>query len=60
MIKNERQYRVTQTQIHEFEQALATMVEASERMKQENLLLWQIQAAAIKSQLNDLKKEIQQ
>jgi transcriptional regulator with XRE-family HTH domain len=59
MIKNERQYLITKTQVHEFEKALAQMTEAKEAENPEDLLR-QAQVEALGSQLNDLKEEIQE
>lgn len=53
MIKNEKQYQITKTRMHEFEQSLAT-IQAAEL----DPLMRLLQEGAIKSQLEDFKKEI--
>jgi hypothetical protein len=58
MIQNDRQYRVSKTQAQKFEQALAEMRESSITSQAENPLLWQVQIAAMESQLTDLREEI--
>jgi hypothetical protein len=58
MIQNDRQYRVSKTQAQKFEQALAEMRESPIASQAENPLLWQVQIAAMESQLTDLREEI--
>ncbi len=58
MIKNERQYRITKAQAQKFEQALADLANCAEDKKQENLILFEAQVAALQSQLEDLREEL--
>jgi len=60
MIKNERQYHITKTQVQKFEQALSQAVELAEVKQQENPLLWEAQVSALESQLDDLKEEVRE
>jgi ribosome-binding protein aMBF1 (putative translation factor) len=59
MIKNNRQYRITQTQIEKLEQAL---VKARSKQTRTNVppLLQNAQIDALRSQLADLRTEIRQ
>ncbi|MGF1602578.1 MAG: helix-turn-helix transcriptional regulator [Thermosynechococcaceae cyanobacterium] len=59
MIKNERQYRITNTEAQKFEQALIHL-DQLEAEKQENSILWQMQRDAIESQLTDLREELKE
>lgn len=59
MIKNERQYRITQSEAQKFAQALAHL-DQLEAEKQEHSMLWQLQRDAMKSQLNDLCEELEE
>lgn len=60
MIKNERQYRITKSQVQEFEKALANLIESAENKQSENPLLFQVQVSALESQLNDLQEEVKE
>ncbi len=59
MIKNERQYRITQSEAQKFEQAL-THLDQLEAERLDNPMLWQLQRDAIESQLNDLREELKE
>jgi transcriptional regulator with XRE-family HTH domain/Zn-dependent peptidase ImmA (M78 family) len=60
MIKNERQYRVTQTQAKKFEQALAQFDTILYNREEVHPLLWKAQRDALQSQLGDLWEEIEE
>jgi ribosome-binding protein aMBF1 (putative translation factor) len=58
MIKNERQYRITKTQVQRFEEALKDLANDEEEKRRENPLLFEVQVSAIESQLEDLREEL--
>ncbi|MGE0822467.1 MAG: multiprotein-bridging factor 1 family protein [Candidatus Binatia bacterium] len=58
MIKNERQYRITKVQAEKFAKAIQETTEAPERM--EHPVLRKAQIDALKSQLEDLHREIEE
>lgn len=60
MIKNERQYRVTQTQAKKFEQALAQFDKNLDKREEVHPLLWKAQRDALQSQLSDLREELEE
>jgi len=60
MIKNERQYRVTQTQAKKFEQALALLDKTLDKREEVHPLLWKVQRDALQSQLSDLREELEE
>ncbi|BAT56600.1 hypothetical protein NOS3756_56120 (plasmid) [Nostoc sp. NIES-3756] len=60
MIKNERQYRVTQTQARKFEEALARFDQNLENREGVHPLLWKAQRDALQSQLSELCEEIEE
>ena len=55
MIKNERQYKITQSQIAKFEAALAELAASSGK----NARLRQLEEDALRSQLDELRDEAQ-
>jgi hypothetical protein len=57
MIKNERQYRITKTQVHNFESALRRL-ESGPATKGVHPTLYQAQVDALRSQLRDLREEL--
>jgi transcriptional regulator with XRE-family HTH domain len=59
MIKNERQYKITKSQLSKFEEALIEMIKAKNIANQEDLLLRQVQVEALQSQVDELKEVIQ-
>ena len=56
MIKNERQYKITKTQIATFEAALATLAATNSG----NVRLRKVEADALQSQLDELRDEVKQ
>lgn len=60
MIKNERQYRITKSEADRFEKALATWDADPSTRGLDEPLLQTAQRAALKSQLDDLKKELRE
>lgn len=58
MIKNERQYRVTQAQAKKFEEALAQFEGNLDKREEGHPLLWKAQRDALQSQLSELREEI--
>ncbi|MGB5970009.1 MAG: helix-turn-helix transcriptional regulator [Spirulinaceae cyanobacterium] len=58
MIKNERQYRVTQSQTKKFEEALTQLAQNLSNSKKVHPLLLKAQQDALQSQLNDLREEL--
>jgi ribosome-binding protein aMBF1 (putative translation factor) len=60
MIKNQRQYRITRTQAEKFERALAQLEEPSSEARAVHPLLRKAQRDALKSQLGDLKAELEE
>jgi transcriptional regulator with XRE-family HTH domain/Zn-dependent peptidase ImmA (M78 family) len=60
MIKNERQYRVTQAQLKKIEQALAKFTDSSHKSEDVHPLLWKAQQDALQSQLSELREEIEE
>jgi len=60
MIKNERQYRVTQAQAKKIEQALAQLVENSGKNEEVHPLLWKAQQDGLQSQLSELREELEE
>lgn len=60
MIKNERQYRVTQAQAKKFEEALAQFEGNLDKREEVHPLLWQAQRDALQSQLSELCEEIEE
>jgi transcriptional regulator with XRE-family HTH domain/Zn-dependent peptidase ImmA (M78 family) len=60
MIKNERQYRVTQAQAKKIEQALAHLVENSGKSEEVHPLLWKAQQDGLQSQLSELREELEE
>lgn len=57
MIKNERQYRITKSQVETFRKALSTLIEKRSDSGSEDLKL-ELQRSALASQLSDLEAEI--
>jgi HTH-type transcriptional regulator / antitoxin HigA len=57
MITNDRQYKISKSQIENFEQALADLEFTSKTTKNIHPKLFEVQKNAIESQLNDLLKE---
>ncbi|MEH1861899.1 MAG: XRE family transcriptional regulator [Nostoc sp.] len=60
MIKNERQYRITKAQIDKFSHALEEFAEQSQSNQQVHPILQKAQADALKSQLTDLRMQIEE
>ncbi len=60
MIKNERQYRVTQAQAKKFEEALAQFEGNLDKREEVHPLLWTAQQDALQSQLSELREEIEE
>jgi len=60
MIKNERQYRITKAQAARLDHALAEFDQSSDKEKNIHPLLLEAEYEGIKSQLNDLYKEIKE
>lgn len=58
MIKNERQYRITKTQVEKFRQALAQLSQHIDADDQLHPLLKKAQEDALRSQLDDLSAEL--
>jgi ribosome-binding protein aMBF1 (putative translation factor) len=58
MIKNERQYRITKAQAQRFEKALVDLASCAEDQKHKNPILFEAQASALHSQLDDLREEL--
>lgn len=58
MIKNERQYRITRAQAQKFNKAIQEMTESTGANR--NALLRKAQIEAMKSQRDDLRREIQE
>src|SRR5437660_1890695 len=59
MIKNERQYRITKAEAERFEKALAELPE-KEAEQEVHRMLRKAQADALRSQLADLRAELQE
>jgi len=59
MIKNERQYRITQARVEEFRQAIA-QAEQERRTIKLHPKLQQVQADALRSQLQTLERELRE
>jgi HTH-type transcriptional regulator / antitoxin HigA len=57
MITNDRQYKISKSQIENFEQALADIEFSFKTAKNVHPKLFEVQTNAIQSQLNDLLKE---
>ncbi len=55
MIKNDRQYRIAKAQLEKFEQSLTETRQSTERLP-----IKKLQEDALKSQIEDLKKEIEE
>ncbi|NEQ81109.1 MAG: helix-turn-helix transcriptional regulator [Moorea sp. SIO2I5] len=60
MIKNERQYRITQAQAKKFEEALAQFDKNLDKREEVHPLLWKAQRDALQSQLSELCEEIEE
>ena len=60
MIKNERQYRITKAQIDRFVRALEQLAEQSDPSQQVHPILQKAQADALRSQLNELLRQIEE
>lgn len=60
MIKNERQYRITKAQINKFVDAMRQLGAQSEPSKQVHPILQKAQADALQSQLNELRRQIEE
>ncbi len=60
MIKNERQYRITKAQAEKFEQTLEQLTQVTGAGAAESLLLREIQAEALRSQLADLREQLEE
>lgn len=60
MIKNERQYRITKAEAEKFRQALAKLAAAAGRPSQVHPRLAQAEQEALKSQLDDLLRELKE
>ena len=58
MIKNEKQYRVTQSQAKKFEEALVQLAQNLGSSQEIHPLLLKAQKEALESQLNDLREEL--
>ncbi|NER51703.1 MAG: ImmA/IrrE family metallo-endopeptidase [Symploca sp. SIO1A3] len=58
MIKNERQYRITQAQLKKIEQAFTKLTESSSESEDVHPLLWKAQQDALQSKLSELREEI--
>ena len=58
MIKNERQYRITKAQAEKFVKAIREMAESP--VREEHPVLRKAQIDALKSQLEDLQREIKE
>ena len=58
MIKNEKQYRITKAQARRFEEALAELAR-QERPANIAPRLWEAQREAAKSQLHDLREQVE-
>ena len=59
MIKNEREYRITRSQAQQFEQALASLTDAP-AADSVHPKIRAIEAAALRSQLEDLRRELEE
>src|SRR5437867_12931776 len=59
MIKNERQYRITKSQVEKFKESLSNLESKLEEPNVDPRLI-KIQKDALKSQLSDLQREIQE
>ncbi len=60
MIKNERQYRITKVQAENFEPALAQLAESLDEEQRVHPLLKKAQEDALRSQLEDLRAQLQE
>lgn len=60
MIKNERQYRITKAQIDKFVSATEQLASRSDSSKQVHPILQKAQTDALQSQLNELRKQIEE
>jgi transcriptional regulator with XRE-family HTH domain len=60
MIKNERQYRITKSQIDKFLHALTKLAEQSDVSQEVHPILQKAQADALKSQLTVLRRQIEE
>lgn len=60
MIKNDRQYRITKAQVQKFENALNQVQEKSDKTKKFHSLLQRAEGNALRSQLDNLRKEIRE
>jgi len=60
MIKNERQYKITKAQAEKFEQAIARLARTSQPDNDGNQLLRDIEEEALRSQLADLREELEE
>jgi ribosome-binding protein aMBF1 (putative translation factor) len=58
MIKNEKQYRVTQSQVKKFEEALTQLTQNLSKTEEVHPLLFKAQQDALQSQLKDLREEL--
>jgi transcriptional regulator with XRE-family HTH domain len=60
MIKNERQYLITQAQAKKFEEALAQFDKNLDKREKVHALLWKAQRDALQSQLSELREELEE
>src|SRR5215213_10229706 len=60
MIKNERQYRITKAQAEKFEQTLEQLTQVAGAGADESQLLQELQAEALRSQLAELREQLQE
>lgn len=60
MIKNERQYLITQAQAKKFEEALARFDKNLDKTEEVHPLLWKAQRDALQSQLSELREELEE
>ena len=60
MIKNERQYLITQAQAKKFEEALAQFDKNLDKREKVHPLLWKAQRDALQSQLSELREELEE
>ncbi len=60
MIKNERQYRITKSQMDKFVNALEQLAEQSNSSQQVHPILQKAEADALHSQLDDLRRQIEE
>ncbi|HTU44179.1 MAG TPA: helix-turn-helix transcriptional regulator [Bryobacteraceae bacterium] len=60
MIKNERQYRITKSQVDNFSKALAEVRDRIASANQSEILKWKLQESALKSQWADLEADLRE